>query len=44
MVMDNSTNQQVKFNFEHLCDLQIMFGLACILLFLEFVHVLIKFI
>jgi len=44
MAMDNSTNQQVKLNFEHLCDLQIMFELACILPFLEFVHVLIKFI
>ncbi len=43
MIMENYTNQQVNLNFEHLYDLQIMLELACILPFLEFMHILIKF-
>ncbi len=43
MVLDNPTNQQAKQNYEHLCDLQILLGLACILPLLESVHALIKF-
>ncbi len=30
MVMDQNTNQQSKFNYEHLCELQILLGLTCI--------------
>ncbi len=43
MAMDNFTNHQAKFNCEHLCDLQILLELSCILPLLEFVNVLIKF-
>ncbi len=43
MAKDNCINQQVKLNFEQVCDLQIMLRLTCILSFLEFVHVLIEF-
>jgi hypothetical protein len=43
MALDNSTNQQIMLNYEHICDLHILFKLAYILLLLEFVHVLIKF-
>jgi len=43
MTLDNPTNQQAKQNYEHLCDLQILLGLACILLLLESMHALIKF-
>jgi len=43
MALDNLTNNQVMLNYEHLCDLQIMFKLSCILSLLKFVHVLIKF-
>jgi flagellar biosynthesis protein FlhB len=43
MALDNPTNNQVILNYEHVCDLQIMFGLSCILSLLKFVHVLIKF-
>jgi hypothetical protein len=44
MVLNNLTNQQVKMNYGHLCDLQILLGLiACILFLLEFMHILIKF-
>ncbi len=44
MVLNNLTNQQAKMNYEHLCDLQILLGLACILSLLELVHVFIKFV
>jgi len=43
MAIDQNINQQAKFNYEHLCDLQILLGLACIFPMLESVHVLIKF-
>jgi hypothetical protein len=43
MVLDSLTNQQAKQNYEHLCELQTLLGLACILPLLEFVHALIKF-
>ncbi len=43
MVMDQNTNQQSKFNYKHLCDLQILLGLACIFPLLKSMHVLIKF-
>ncbi len=43
MALDNPTNNQVMLNYDHLCDLQIMFGLSCILSLLKFVHDLIKF-
>ncbi len=43
MALDNPINQQAKHNYEHLCDLQILLGLSCILSLLEFVHALIKF-
>jgi hypothetical protein len=43
MALDNLTNQQTKQNYEHLCDLQILLGLACIFPLLEFMHALIKF-
>jgi hypothetical protein len=29
--MDSHTNHQIKLNYEHLCDLQPLLGLACIL-------------
>ncbi len=43
MALDNLTNQQVMLNYEHLCDIHIFLGLACIFPLLEFVHALIKF-
>jgi hypothetical protein len=43
MALDNLINNQVMLNYEHLCDLQIMFRLSYILSLLKFVHVLIKF-
>jgi len=43
MTLNNLTSQQAKQNYEHLCDLQILLGLAYVLPLLEFVHVLIKF-
>jgi hypothetical protein len=43
MALDNLTNQQATQNYEHLRDLQILLGLACILPLLEFMHALIKF-
>jgi hypothetical protein len=43
MALDNPTNNQVMLNYEHLCDLQIMFGFFCILSLMKFVHVFIKF-
>jgi len=42
MALDSPTNQQVKLNYENLCDPQVLFGLVCILP-LEFVHAFIKF-
>jgi hypothetical protein len=41
--LDNPTNQQAKLNYENLCDLQVLLGLACILPLLESIHALIKF-
>jgi hypothetical protein len=43
MTLNNLANQQAKQNYEHLCDLQILLGLAYVLPLLEFVHALIKF-
>jgi hypothetical protein len=43
MAMDSLTNHQTKLNYEHLCDLQMLLVLACILPLLESVHVLVKF-
>jgi len=43
MVLYSLINKQEKQNYEQLCDLQILLGLACILPLLEFVHALIKF-
>jgi hypothetical protein len=43
MALDSLTYQQAKLNYENLCDLQVLLGLACILPLLEFVHSLIKF-
>ncbi len=43
MALDSPTNQQIKLNYENLCDLQVLFGLVCILPLLEFFHALIKF-
>jgi hypothetical protein len=43
MVVDSFTNHQAKLNYEHLCDLQILLVLACILPLLESIHVLVKF-
>jgi len=43
MALDNPTNQQVMLNYEHLCDIHILFRLAYILPLLEFMHALIKF-
>jgi hypothetical protein len=43
MALDNLTNQQVMLNYEHLCEIHILLGLACIFPLLEFVHALIKF-
>ncbi len=41
--MDSPTSHQVEFNYEHLCDLQTLLGLACTLLLLKSIHVFIKF-
>ncbi len=43
MTLDNPTNQQGMLNYEHLCDIHIFLGLACILPLLESMHALIKF-
>jgi hypothetical protein len=43
MTLNNLTNQQAMLNYEHLCDIYILLGLACILPLLESVHALIKF-
>ncbi len=43
MAMDSFTNHQAKLNYEHLCDLQILLVLACILPLLESIHALVKF-
>jgi hypothetical protein len=43
MILDSFVNQQAKQNYEHLCDLRILLGLACILPLLESMHALIKF-
>ncbi len=43
MVLDNHTNQQVKQNYEQLCDLQILLGFAYILPLLKSMHALIEF-
>jgi len=43
ITLDNPTNQQAMLNYEHLCDIHILLGLACILPLLESVHALIKF-
>jgi hypothetical protein len=43
MTLDNPTNQQALLNYEHLCDIHILLGLACILPLLESMHALIKF-
>jgi hypothetical protein len=42
MALDSLTNQQAKLNYENLCDLQVLLGLAYILPLLEFVHAFIK--
>jgi hypothetical protein len=44
MAMDYNLDQPTKLNYEHLCDLQILLELACILPMLESMHVLIKFV
>jgi len=41
ITLDDPTNQEAKNNYEHLCDLQILLGLICILPLLEYVHALI---
>ncbi len=43
MVRDSLTNHQTKLNYEHLCNLQILLVLACILHLLKFVHAFVKF-
>jgi hypothetical protein len=43
MALDMDANSQATTNFEHLVDLDMLLSLFCILLFLEFVHNLIKF-
>jgi hypothetical protein len=43
MMLNNLTNEQTKYNYEHLCDLHILLGLTYILPLLEYVHVLFKF-
>jgi hypothetical protein len=43
MTLNNLTNQQAMLNYQHLCDIHILLGLACILPLLESMHVLIKF-
>jgi hypothetical protein len=43
MILDCPTNQQARLNYENLCDFQVLFGLACILPLLEYVHVLLNF-
>lgn len=41
--MDGLANHQAKLNYEHLCDMQILLVLTCILPLLEYVHALVKF-
>jgi hypothetical protein len=43
MALDSPTNQQIKLNYENLCDLQVLLRLVCILPLLEFSHAFIKF-
>jgi len=43
MAMDYNTNKLTRFNYEHLCDLQILLRLAWILHMLESIYVHIKF-
>lgn len=43
MAMDSLVNHQAKFNYEHMCDLQIFLCFAYILLSLEGLNVFIKF-
>ncbi len=43
MTLDNPTNQQVMLKYEHLCDIHILLGLACIFPLWESMHALIKF-
>ncbi len=40
--MDSLANRQAKLNYEHLCDLEILLELVCILPLLEFVYVFMK--
>ncbi len=35
MALNNLTNQQAKMNYEHLCELQNLLGIACILHLLD---------
>jgi hypothetical protein len=41
MALDSPTNQQIKLNYENLCDLQVLLGLVCIMPLLESIHALI---
>ncbi len=43
MTSDNPTNQQVMLKYEHLCDIHILLGLACIFPLWESMYALIKF-
>jgi hypothetical protein len=43
MALDSPTNQQIKLNYENLCDLQVLLGLVFILPLLNCVYALIKF-
>jgi len=43
MAIDQNTNQQAKLNYQHLYDLHILLGLACILPMLKSMHVLMNF-
>ncbi len=43
MALDSPTNQQVKLNYEKLCELQVLLCFAYILPLLESIHAFIKF-
>jgi len=43
MALDSPTNQQVKLNYEKLCELQVLLCFVYILPLLESIHALIKF-
>jgi hypothetical protein len=43
MTLNMDANSQATTNFEHLVDLDMLLSLFCIILFLEYVHNLIKF-